>query len=248
MNSVSLILLAAYVLWLAWRSLGRFLKDPLASAKKAHWSAPYTGLWIWWQHIHDRSAEVVHQMHLRHGPVIRLGPSELSVCCVDGGIDVIYGFREAMPKTDWYQVANSHGKEPMVAIRNEAPHRVRRRMLAYPYSKTALRTNQQWSDMQVQLAGRLGSALERMSANASRLDFYDLAFAWSVDSTGGYVFGPEADLRLLDNLLESRRLREGYERQRMYQFLPLPAKLVTIIGLQGRDRLDFQDDTSRALC
>src|ERR1700712_4436807 len=106
-STLAIVLVA--LLYCLWPLLRRFRHDPLSAAKKAHWSVPYSGLWIWWQHFNDRSAEAVHQAHLRHGPVVRLGPSELSVSSVEGGLDVIYSFKEAMPKTDWYQVANSYG-------------------------------------------------------------------------------------------------------------------------------------------
>lgn len=41
----------------------------------------------------------VHAAHQKHGPIVRLGPNELSVNCVDGGIRTIYagGFE----KHDW---------------------------------------------------------------------------------------------------------------------------------------------------
>lgn len=90
-----------------WRAYQRLWKNPLSAAKNVHWSAPYTGFWIWWQHFNDRSAEAVHQAHVRHGPVVRLAPAELSVCEIKGGLDVIYSFKDALPKSDWYEVANS---------------------------------------------------------------------------------------------------------------------------------------------
>lgn len=82
-----------------WRLCPRLWCDSLASAKPAHWSGRYTGTWIWWQHVRDPSAIAVHQAHLRPVSVVRIGPAELSVCCVDGGLRAIYGIRYLMPKT-----------------------------------------------------------------------------------------------------------------------------------------------------
>ena len=44
--------------------------------------------------------EFIHNAHLKHGPIVRLGPNELSVNCIDGGLRTIYagGFE----KPDWY--------------------------------------------------------------------------------------------------------------------------------------------------
>lgn len=222
-----ILFVAASILW---RLYSYLRNDPLVSVNRAHWSARYTGTWIWWQHIRDNTTAAVHQAHLRHGPVVRLGPSEVSVCCVDGGLDVIYGTRERLPKTDWYQVANSHGQEPMVAIKDEHSHRERKKMLQPPYTKTALRTDTRWLNAQATLSGRLKSALDEMSSRSSTMDFYDLAFAWSVDSTTEYVLGPNADSTLLCDLARARCMRKAYEQERSYQFLPLPTIVLKWMG------------------
>ncbi|KAK5115018.1 hypothetical protein LTR85_010056 [Meristemomyces frigidus] len=135
-----------------------------------------------------------------------------------------------MPKTDWYQVANSYGEEPMVAMRDEGPHRVRKKMLAQPYLKTTIRNNQCWADAQQRLTETLVSALDKLAMPSSGVDFYDLAFAWSVDSITEYLFGPSASLDLLADIPKARQTREAYENQRAYQFLPLPSVLLHYMG------------------
>lgn len=35
--------------------------------------------------------QVIHAAHQKHGPIVRLGPNEVSVNCVDGGIRTVYG-------------------------------------------------------------------------------------------------------------------------------------------------------------
>ena len=34
--------------------------------------------------------ETIHNAHVKHGPIIRLGPNEVSVNCLDGGVRTIY--------------------------------------------------------------------------------------------------------------------------------------------------------------
>ncbi|KAK3073195.1 hypothetical protein LTR53_005434 [Teratosphaeriaceae sp. CCFEE 6253] len=240
----SLAVLGAIVLYLCWRLLFWLRHDPLSTAPKAHWSVPYSGLWIWWQHFHDRSAEVVHQAHLHHGPVVRLAPAELSVCSVGGGLDVIYSFKEAMPKTDWYQAANAFGEEPMVAIIDEAPHKQRKKLLAQPYMKTSIRNNQTWLDAQPRLTKSLARALESMATPSSETDFYDLVFGWSVDSITEYLFGQSASMDLLADLAKARQTRQEYETQRANQFLPLPTMLLHRLGF--RPELAWVEDMQAA--
>ncbi|KAK3623585.1 hypothetical protein LTR56_021548 [Elasticomyces elasticus] len=221
---VALIASALIVLLLQAR------RDPLKAAKSAHWSARYSGLWLWWQHFRDVGADAVHKAHLRHGPVVRLGPSEISVCAVEGGLDTIYSFRDPMPKTAWYQVANSYGEQPMVALIDEASHRHRRKLLAQPYSKTSMRRNQRWTDAQPRLARELHSALDKLATSSDTTNFFDLAYAWAVDSISDYLFGAEASLHLLADIPKASRTRQEYDAQRAYQFLPLPSVLLDLLG------------------
>ncbi|KAK4892094.1 hypothetical protein LTR27_009444 [Elasticomyces elasticus] len=220
-------------------------RDPLKAAKSAHWSARYSGLWLWWQHFQDAGTDAVHKAHLRHGPVVRLGPSEISVCAVEGGLDTIYSFRDPMPKTGWYQVANSYGEQPMVALIDEASHRHRRKLLAQPYSKTSMRRNQRWTDAQPRLAHELHSALDKLATSSDTANFFDLAYAWAVDSISDYLFGAEANLHLLADIPRASRTRQAYDAQRAYQFLPLPPVLLNLLGyrpeiswIQGMQRID----------
>ena len=231
--SSGLLVLIVAVLVALLRFLVRLRNDPLKVAKEAHWSARYSGVWIWWQHLNDRGADAVHQAHLRYGPVVRLGPSELSVCAVEGGLDTIYSFREPMLKTDWYQVANSYGEQPMVALVDEASHKARRKMLAQPYQKTSIRRNQRWLDAQPRLVHDLLSALDKLvTEGPDSTNFFDLAFAWSVDSITGYLFGTTASLNLLTDIPRASRTRQEYDAQRANQFLPLPTALLKVMGMR----------------
>jgi len=56
----------------------------------AHPLAPYTGLWILRARFANRENPTLYEAHQKLGPVVRLGPSEISVNCLDG-IRVVYG-------------------------------------------------------------------------------------------------------------------------------------------------------------
>jgi hypothetical protein len=80
------------VLWII-ASIRRNNKSGLKDIPNAHFSAPYSRLWllsIRWRKKENRSR--IH-LHRRLGPVVRLAPRELSVNCVEDGIRTIYGAR-----------------------------------------------------------------------------------------------------------------------------------------------------------
>jgi unspecific monooxygenase len=74
--------------------------SPLSKVPHAHWSCGISSAWILWARFNSREIATIHETHRRLGPVVRLGPEEVSVNCVTGGIHTIYtgGFE----KHSWY--------------------------------------------------------------------------------------------------------------------------------------------------
>lgn len=96
---ISTYLLYKYILYPAFVS-------PLSKIPNAHFTAPFSPFWILWKRFRGKENFTIYAAHQQHGSLIRLGPNELSVNCVDGGIRTIYsgGFEKSV----WYsnQFAN----------------------------------------------------------------------------------------------------------------------------------------------
>lgn len=203
---ISSLLYTAIFLWRASRSR-------LNAAKAAHWSAKYSGRWIQRQRLQLRDTAAVHEAHLRHGPVVRLGPSEISVNDIDAGVKLIYEAR--MPKTDWYQFAVSYGAESMFAISNEKQHMQRKKLVAKPYLKSSLMNNLKWHKQLANLAEDLSSCLLEATSKRPDVELYDVFFAWSLASVSGYTFGPAGCQNFIKDPEGARRVREAYESDRL---------------------------------
>ena len=74
--------------------------SPLAKIPNAHWSVPISPAWMLWKRFRMRNNRTIQAAHERLGPIVRLGPAEISINCVDGGIKSVYtgGFE----KHEWY--------------------------------------------------------------------------------------------------------------------------------------------------
>lgn len=83
------------------------LISPLSKVPNAHWSAPFSATWILWIRFTNYENREVQHAHLEKGPVVRLGPNEISVNCVDGGIRTVYG--GGFEKRDWYSIFDNYG-------------------------------------------------------------------------------------------------------------------------------------------
>lgn len=89
--------------------------SPLSKVANAHPTSSISPLWIWWVRYSFRENRTIYAAHKKHGPVVRLSPSELSVNCVDQGLRTIYagGFE----KHAWYRFfANFDGVANMASI------------------------------------------------------------------------------------------------------------------------------------
>jgi hypothetical protein len=78
----------------------------LSKIPNAHWTAPISSLWILWTRFSCRENRDVDAAHLKLGPVIRLGPNELSINDV-AGLRAVYagGFE----KGEWYSIFDNYG-------------------------------------------------------------------------------------------------------------------------------------------
>jgi hypothetical protein len=100
---------AAVIVFLTFRFIIHpALLSPLARIPSAHWSAPFSSIWILWVRFVHRENRTLHSAHRRLGPVIRVGPNELSISDVDSVRTVYQGGFE---KPVWYSVFDNYGYE-----------------------------------------------------------------------------------------------------------------------------------------
>jgi len=101
MFSFSLIAVPLVLLYLIYKYFvyPAFL-SPLSKIPNAHFSSSFSPLWILLKRYEDEENRAIHAAHVKHGDVVRLGPNEVSVSCVDEGVRTIYsgGFE----KWSWY--------------------------------------------------------------------------------------------------------------------------------------------------
>lgn len=79
----------------------------LSKIPSAHPLCRVTCLWIIWVRFRNQEIKIVDAAHKQMGPVIRLGPNEVSVNCIDGGIRTVHGGGFEKPK--WYSFFVKYG-------------------------------------------------------------------------------------------------------------------------------------------
>lgn len=76
--------------------------SPLSKIPSAHFTSSFSALWILFIRHSEQENCAIHAAHVKYGNIVRLGPNEVSIACVDEGIRSVYsgGFE----KWRWYPV------------------------------------------------------------------------------------------------------------------------------------------------
>jgi cytochrome P450 len=77
-----------------------------------------------------RRAKTIESLHKKYGPVVQVGPNEVSFASIDA-VDVIYGPQSECIKSPWYDSVTRDG---VFKLRNVAEHRYRRKQISRAFS------------------------------------------------------------------------------------------------------------------
>ncbi|KAI1387761.1 cytochrome P450 [Hypoxylon trugodes] len=188
-TSTILILILAflyqYVLYSA-------LISPLSRIPKAHWSCSISPVWILWNRFNHRENRTLHAAHKRFGPVVRIGPNELSVNSADG-VKTIY--QGGFDKHQWYSLFNNYGVSCMFSSLESKQHSQRKRMVSHVYSKSYLHASPALAaQADVIINERLMPQLEASASMNSAghphaIDVHSFFCATAMDFISSYTFG-----------------------------------------------------------
>lgn len=191
--------------------------SPLSSAPAAHWSAPISPLWILITRRRGRENATVHAAHQRLGPIIRLGPNELAVNCVDGGIRTIYA--GGYEKGDWYAVFWNYGVPNTFSSLARGPHSARKRMLSNVYAKSTLQASPSLKTIAEHLmCHRL---LPRLGMTEGQpVEMYELLSGAAMDFVTAYIFGLAQGSNFLQDPAHCKRWVVDYKARQEFIFWP----------------------------
>jgi cytochrome P450 len=150
--------------------------------------AKYTPLWILWRRITQRANITTYEAHKKLGPIVRVGPNEISVNSLEG-LRVIYGGN--FDKHEWYpNVFSNYFIDNTFTMVEAEPHRERRKMFANVYSKSYLQSSKDIHDnAQALLFDRLLPIFHSASLENTGVEMLELSAAIGMDWTCAFLFG-----------------------------------------------------------
>ena len=195
-------LLYKYLIAPAWIS-------PLSKIPIAHFTVPIAPTWIWWKRRAGRATQTIFALHQRLGPVVRLGPSEISVNS-SSGLRTIYGGGFDRHRI-YLDIFLNYGTPSLVCMLDRDLHSTRKRMISHVYAKSYLLNSQDLQTLSINLLfDRFLPILHSASQNNQPLNVLSLAEAFGMDLTSGYLFGSVNGTNFLDNVEYRNHWLEQY--------------------------------------
>ncbi|KAF4633423.1 hypothetical protein G7Y89_g4693 [Cudoniella acicularis] len=183
---------------------------------KAHSTSGVFPFWILWQRFQNTENVAVNEAHERHGPIVRIGPQELSVNLVHGGIRTIYGSFE---KHSWYHSFYNLGGPNMFTFEDSQAHGSRRRALSRIYSKTSLLSSPVVrAEGEAILRERLLPILANHARSGEPLEAFETMLSATMDVVTAFLFGLKNSAEFLSNSQQRESRLHEYNSRRPYAF------------------------------
>jgi cytochrome P450 len=161
-----------------------------------------------------RSIQTVHKLHLRYGPVVRIGPNQISFNSLSA-LRQIYGAGSGFERTSFYKMFDVYGRPNLFTFSSGKDHRERKKIISHIYSNQVILSPDISDLVQRKVADYL-QMLEQESDAASEI-FASLHY-FSIDAISEFVYGSiyggtcamtrsSRDRKLLDDILDHSRRR-----------------------------------------
>ncbi|KAL2855945.1 cytochrome P450 family protein [Aspergillus pseudoustus] len=132
---------------------------PLANVPGPFWAALTN---IWWARTAATGDAHIRtlKLHEKYGNIVRIAPNDI-IICEPNAFKIIYGIGNKYRKSDFYEPLQGDLKWDLTAERDEALHRMERRLVQRAYSMDALKSHEdyvttsinKWIDRMMGLTG-----------------------------------------------------------------------------------------------
>ncbi|KAF7883511.1 uncharacterized protein EAF02_005431 [Botrytis sinoallii] len=186
----------ASCIWLI-KHLQTAVLSPLSQIPNAHFTTPYSKLWLFWHRANDTEHKARYAAHKKYGPVIRIAPRELSINCLEDGVKTVYG--GGFEKGEWYSMFLNYSHSVLFSMKEAPVHTERKRMLSHVYSNSFIQASESLTQILRNIA--YNKFIPRMHVWAETgipVNVFQENKALFMDLTSAYLLG----LKNASNLVE----------------------------------------------
>ncbi|WEW60249.1 hypothetical protein PRK78_005734 [Emydomyces testavorans] len=186
--------------------------SPLSKIPNAHFSVPVLPLWMWWKRRKGVQNQTIRALHQKLGPIVRLGPWEISVNSANG-LRTIY-VSGAFEKTSWYRdLFQNYNVSNLVSMEAHEPHSIQKRMISNVYSKSYVQNSRDLAKIsEIIVLEKLLPLLNDLAERHAPVNVLSLNKGIGMDFTTAYLFGVENGTNFVSDSDYRDRWLDNYEQ------------------------------------
>ncbi|OKL61118.1 hypothetical protein UA08_03098 [Talaromyces atroroseus] len=148
----------------------------------------------------------IHALHQKYGPVVRIGPNEVS-CNSISALKSVYGAGSGFERTSFYHMFEVYGRKNMFSFPTVKAHGERKKMFAHAYAKSAVMNKENASLIErkvrlyMELLGR-----EEEKEEGSTSEIFSSLHYFSLDTITEFLYGRFGKTACLEGRAEDRAL------------------------------------------
>ncbi|KAL6831653.1 cytochrome P450 [Trichoderma camerunense] len=163
--------------------------SPLSKIPASHWSARFSPIWSLWVRYRGTELSELVKAHRKHGPIVQVGPHDISISSYQGGIRKVYDAGFGKP-SQFYSFFNYYGNQNAFTSLDGRAHGLRRRRSAALYSKAALMESHQMHNISIKIMYTdLYPLLKSAAASGVQADALDISYRLCSDYISSFLLG-----------------------------------------------------------
>ncbi|KAF2001786.1 cytochrome P450 [Amniculicola lignicola CBS 123094] len=194
--------------------------SPLKRIPYAHPLAIFTPLWMDWRRFVGREVQTTNEAFKKYGPYVRLGPNEVAVNTIPGGITTVHGHGfENFDKTSWYDFFINYGtRNTFSALGKE--HGSKRKRVTSVYAKSYIQNSRHVRAILAEMVqNRLLPAFWEMAASNAPHDILEINFAYGLDFVAAFIFGLSRSTNFLQDQVCRQVWLEEYRKSHPSEYM-----------------------------
>ncbi|KAF2834049.1 cytochrome P450 [Ophiobolus disseminans] len=207
----------------------RWVSDawPLSRIPNAHPSSPFTSIWILYARYRGNEIFAVSAAHSRHGPVVRLGPREVSIRTADKSIHRLHN--KKVIKSTWYSFFANNGATNTMSSLGHQEHSARRKRVLHVYSKSWLQSSEHMRQCITKILDeRLLPTLRAKSKTMDSTDALSLSSSLGLDIVSAYFFGLNVAPNFMQNAAKRDQWRHAYDQSHGHDLMFWAQEILTL--------------------
>ncbi|KAG4444014.1 hypothetical protein IFR05_000474 [Cadophora sp. M221] len=199
-----------------------------------------------WKGIRTRS---IHRLHQQYGPVIRVGPNEVSFNSITA-LKTIYGAGSGFERTSFYRMFDVYGHQNLFTFAGVKEHGERKKLLNHAYSKSSILKNS--AEVVEEKVWEFLQLIEKdpkvASETFSSLHYYSLDnithFLYGATYGGtSSVIGSKTDRTILNDVLDPSRRKLAWFAVHLPRYTKwlkartgLSEKVIAMLGMLPQEK------------